>query len=307
MQTAVRPAELRLVYGGDTLVVRPRNATAGDPIFCRQWDIGAPDMRYTNVARPGADGVDIGPGFLGNRTVTLDLQIQGGPDPDTKIVHDAYWYADKLIAMAHPSATPWLRISREAPNNWWRMALRGNPWTISFAQRAAALLELQLTFTCPSGVLESDPPRGFTTPDPGGIPDNQLSFPAAFPAYFGLPQGVAWPSVTFEVGGTSWVAPDLYINGPVADPEVRTDTGERFRFSGLTLAVNQTVQVSMETGAVRLTDASTGVVADDMAAFNTVDWNASTFWRWKPGLHTLYYLANSGRATVQFRERRLTI
>lgn len=313
MNTDRKPAELRLVNGPDTIVIRPRSAGALDPIMCKQWDLGSPEMRYTSVANPGADGVTYSEGFVGSRTVTLELAIMGGRDPITGISHDAYWYATKLTQMAHPKATPTLEISRadEISNgSTWSMELRGAPYSLPFTSRSGALLELQLTFTCPLGLIEG-PLLCHTTPDSTDVGNTDLDFPVTMPFTFGL-TGAKYPHVTMTIGGDSMVAPTVYIAGPVQDPDLRVgdgqSDGERFAFKGLTLPVGQTVQIDMAAGTVKLGDTATGTIIDDMSAYNKVDWAVSSFWQWLPGTtYTLLYRNTTGNATVQYRERRLTI
>jgi hypothetical protein len=308
MHTQRKPAELRLVNGTDTIVIRPRNAGALDPILCKQWDLGAPEVRTTSVANPGADGVTLSDGFVGSRTVTLDLAIMGGADPITGQVHDAYWYAAKLTQMAHPKASPRLLITRDDELNagkTWAMDLRGSPYSLPFTSRSASVLDLQLTFTCPLGLIEG-PLQSFTTAassDETGQTD--LDLPMLTPFTFGL-IGSKYPRLTLDVGGDSTVAPVIYIAGPVADPNVISGP-DKFAFKGLTLKAGQAVQVDMATGDVRLGDLVSGQITDDMGAYNTVDWAVSTFWQWAPGPHTILYRNTSGNVTVQYRERRLTI
>jgi hypothetical protein len=308
MNTDPKPAELRLVNGTDTIVIRPRSAGGLDPIMCKQWDLGSPEMRYTSVANPGADGVTYSEGFTGSRTVTLDLAILGGRDPITGLSHDAYWYANKLTQMAHPKALPVLQITRDDEINagaTWSMDLRGSPYSLPYSSRSASLLELQLTFTCPLGLIEG-PLLCFTTPAPDDTGDTDLDMPFMLPFTFGL-TGAKYPHITMEVGGDSMVTPMVYISGPVTNPDLRMDDGDRFAFKGLTLPVGQTVQIDMGAGTVRLGDADTGMVTDDMGAYNQVDWAVSSFWQWQPGTHTLLYRNTTGNVTVQYRERRLTI
>lgn len=312
MHTLVKPAELRLHNGTEQVVIRPRRVGGRDPVICRTWDLGSPDVRYTSTPNPGADGVTETGGFLGSRTVTLELQIMGGLDPVTREEHDAYWYVSRLIRMTHPAANPILSVSRyddlsAGKDEPWQMVLRGNPYSVVFGSRAAAVIELQLTFTCPGGQLESTL-RSFATRD---VPeDDDLAtdwiFPAVFPKGFGL-MGATYPILSIPVGGDSAVTPIVYISGPVKDPEIRGDEGEVFAFDGLTLAGGETVQIDMGTGDIRLGRVDSGVIYDDMSAYGAVDWGVSTYWTWAPGVHRLSYLSTTGTVTVQFRERRFTI
>lgn len=302
MNTDVKPAELTLVNGADTIVIRPRQAHAGNPIMCKSWDLGAPDVRYTTVPNPGADGVTESNGYIGSRTVRLELQIVGGKDPLTGEVHDAYWYAQKLTQMVHPKASPVLTISRSNELTW-RMALRGDPYSMPFTRRSASILDLTMSFVCPLGLIEG-PLREVTTPASGGG-QTDVDFPFAFPFTFGL-SGALYPQVSFTVGGDSPVAPIIYISGPVKDPEVVSGE-DRFAFDGLTLAAGQTVQIDNGTGNIRLGDADSRQILDDMSAYNTVDWAVSNFWSWQPGARSLRFYSQTGSVTVQFRERILTI
>ncbi len=308
MHTAVHPAELILIDGDVQVVVRPRDATAGDPIMCREWNLGAPETRYTTTPRPGADGVEQGAGYLGSRTVTLDLQILGGLDPITGAVRDAYWYEQRLVAMTHPAANPVLQISRAGDTTGtYRLALKGNPFDAPKTRRSAALLELSLSFTAPLGLIEG-PLKSFSTRASDiGIDALDWLFPAAFPKGFGPSADLVYPHLTFTVGGSAAVNPSIYITGPVEDPEVRVSNGEQFKFTGLTVHSGQTLHVDMESGVVRVGDVATGRIFDETTPFQAIDFDVSTFWRWQPGEYTVTYPKTSGVLTVQFRERLLTI
>lgn len=292
------PAVLTLTDELDTIVIRPAVATAADPIVCRTWDLGAPEVRVTTTARAGADGVDMGAGYLGARTVTLDLQILG---------NDPYSYQERLAAMTHPTRRPTLKITRaagSAAGQTWTMALRGNPFSVSYGRRAAALLEMQLSFTAPDGVLEG--PLKSRTTSPAGGSGGGFTFPATLPDDFGH-SSVVNPVLNIDIGGSTAVSPIVYISGPVTNPQVRTDDGERFVFTGLTLTAGQTVQIDMGAGTVLLGTTESSTVDADATLYHLVDFNLSTFWRWLPGPHVMRYVATTGTATVQWRERRLTI
>ncbi len=298
MNTAVVPAELRLVNGDLTVTLRPKYANAGNPIHCREWDLGAPEVRVNSVPAPGSGGIYEGPAYLGSRQVTFDLQIVGGTDPHTGETHDAYWYAEQLTAMSHPRAATVLEISRDAGPNagkTFRMALRGDPWTLPFNRRSAGLLEMRLTFTCPLGLIEG-PLRSMQSL-PAGASMGQWVFPASLPKGFGF-SAEQNPILTVPVAGTSPVSPTVYISGPAVNPKVDTDDNEVFAFSGLNLAAGDTVQIDMATGTVLLGANS---------VYHLVDWSQSSFWTWAPGTHVVRYTATGGTTTVQWRERVLSI
>lgn len=310
MNHDVKRAALKLIdtNSGRSVLIRPDSAKPTDPIMCQSWDLGAPDMRYTSVPNPGADGITESAGFLSARTVVLDLQILGDRDPDGVNRHDAYWYADRLIAMTHPAASPKLEIRRlndeTTLGGIWEMQLRGNPHSLAFTRRAAALLELQLSFLCPSGVLDGPLSRFPMPPAPGGG-IVEWRFPAKFPKTFGGAVD-AYPILAVNVYGDLAVYPVVYISGPCVDPELRADDKDVFRFEGLTLTSGQTVQIDMGSGDIRL-GTTTGTVTDDMSAYGSVDWGVSTFWTWLPGPHRMRFMSTTGSVFVELRERRLNL
>lgn len=303
------PAELKLHNGPTVITIRPHPASGRDPIMCKSWDLGAPEVRYTSTPNPGADGVTISAGFLGSRTVVLDLQILG----DDR--HDPYWYAAVLTQMAHPAAAPMLTVHRygNTPTNTpvtdddkWRMYLRGSPYSLVYTQRSAAVIDLQLTFLCPSGMLESGWRQHElvdTIEDAGARTD--WIFSAVFPKGFGL-VGATYPNRTITIEGDAAVTPTIYIVGPVTDPEIESD-GDRFKFDGLTLAEGHTVGIDMGSGNIWLSDAVGGPIIDSMTAYGAVDWGVSTYWTWNPGPHHINLLSTTGSVIVQYRERRFTI
>jgi hypothetical protein len=163
---------------------------------------------------------------------------------------------------------------------------------------------MQLVFVCPLGLIDG-PLLTYTTQDV--LADDTGSdwvFPAKFDKKFGLING-PYPRLIINVGGDAIVSPVLYISGPCTNPHVIAGD-DQFRFDNLTLEAGQTVQVDMGTGDIRL-GTNTGTILDDMTVYNLVDWSVSTFWRWMPGVHDVYYLNAHGTLTIQFNERRLTI
>lgn len=294
MQAA--PAQLVLVDESDTLTIRPAVATANDPIVCKEWDLGAPEIRSASSDRAGGDGTIDRAGFTGARTVTFDLVILGD-------YHNSpYAYVERLVAMTHPSRRPKLQITRNTPEAYgqtWEMELRGNPFSISYGRRAAALLELQLSFVAPLGYLVGDNQgydSGFVMEGSG----SNLTFPVTFP--MGTGQNTTGnPSLTLHVGGSVPVHPIIYIFGPATNPEVRTDDGLRVLFDGLALSAGQFVQIDMAAGTVRLDG------APEASVYHLVDFTVSTFWQWLPGAHTVRYIATSGQMSVHWRDRRFTI
>lgn len=311
MNHTVQPAQLELrngIDGPERVIIRPVPAEASNPIHCRQWDLGSPDVRYTAVPNPGADGVLLSPGFLGSRTVTLELQIVGDPNPDGIDRHDAYWWVMLLTRMTHPSANPVLIITRNdegTGGHAWYMQLRGNPYSITYQRTSAAVLEMQMTFLCPGGFLEGALKTVGTSDIEGDTPATDWIFDAIFPKGFGLVSGEIYPETSFEIHGDAAVSPVVYINGPCTDPEILSSGPEgeaRFAFDGLTIEAGQSVMIDMATGDVRL---SSGL--DDMSVYNYVDWAVSTYWLWQPGIHTLVFQGTSGYVTAQYSEKRFTI
>lgn len=300
------PAELVLVDGDTSITVRPRNANAGNPVMCKEWDLGTPDMRYTAVPRPGADGVDQGAGFLGSRQVALALQILGDAIGNSG-GHDPYWYAQKLVAMTHPSRRPTLQITRDGGDlagKTWSLSLRGLSHDLSYTRRSAAMLELTLNFVCPDGVLQG-PLQSVQSPRAGGA-GGGLVFPMHLPADFGH-SSLLNPLMTITVGGAAPVWPTIYISGPCKNPRLRDEQGNEFVFAGLTLLSGELVQIDMSAGTVMKAGTGTTEISDDDSVYHLVDFATSTFWQWQPGVHTVRYIATGGTATVQWRDRALTI
>ena len=289
-------ASLVLVDDYDTLTVRPEVATGADPIVCRNWDLGAPEVRAASADLANADGTVDRAGYTGARTVTLDLIILGDAD------NSPYAYAERLAAMTHPSRRPILRVTRntpEAAGQVWEMSLRGSPFSISYGRRAAAMLEMQLVFNAPLGYLQGQN-QGYESNVSTVVGLSGMVIPVTFPADFGA-GGDEVPSLTLKVGGSAPIHPTIYIFGPVTDPTVVTDDGESFGFTGLTVNTSQFVAIDMGNGTVRLNG------EPDQSMYHLVNFSTSTFWRWQPGVHVARYFASSGRMAIHWRERRFTI
>lgn len=291
------PATLTLVTDTDTLTLRPPVAGAYDPIVCSSWDLGAPAVRESVADRPGSDGSIDRTSFTGSRSVTFDLHIFGD------INASAYAYVERLAAMTHPSVRPRLRIQRDSPEMVgveWEMELRGNPYSLAYGKTAAAKLDLQLAFTAPLGYLQTTLWRSVETGQLSGVAATGWTLPFTLPLSTG---GAASSSSVLNliVGGTAPISPVIYIYGPVTNPEIVDDLGQRFKFVGLTLTAGQFVQVDMGAATVRVGGNANASV------YYLVDFAASTFWTWRPGPHSIRYLSASGSVTAQWRDRRYSI
>lgn len=291
------PATITLVDGAEEIVVRSASPHIGDPILCQEYDFGAPDVRDASTERVGADGVSDRAGYTGARTVTLDLVVLGDHTAS------AYAYVERLAALTHPYRRPRVQVVRntpEAAGQTWEMTLRGSPFSITYGRKAAAMLELQLTFSAPDGYFLG-PTQVYES---AVTSDNTIGQGFVFPLSFPLSTGYnvnANPALTITVGGSAPISPVIYIYGPATNPEVRTDDGERFKLAGLSLATGQFVQIDMGAGTVLQGGAA------DSSMFHLIDFTVSTFWRWLPGEHTVRYIATSGRMAIHFRDRRYTV
>lgn len=294
--THMVPAALTLVSDNDTIVLRPVTPSAGDPIHCKQWDLGAPAIREVVADRTNADGTIDSTGYTGARSVAIDLVITGDRDGSP------YAYAERLAAMTHPYLRPKLRITRatpEARGQTWEMALRGNPYTLTYGRRAASMLEMQLSFVAPLGYLEGDF-QGYESAAADPTTWTYITWPLSFPVSTGA-GGLANPALTLHVGGSAPIAPLVYIYGPVTNPVVSTDAGETFGMDGLTLGAGQMLEIDMGQGTVLLNGSA------DASQFAAVDWSVSSFWRWFPGTHIVRYMSPTGRFAVYWRDRRYSI
>lgn len=297
----LHPAKLVLSDSLDTVVIRPEIATAADGVVCREWDLGAPTIRENVVDRPGADGAVDTTLHIGARTVSFDLVIRGD---DTV---SAYEYVDRLTAMTHPYRRPELVINRtnnppQAVAGEWRMRLRGNPYSVVFGRRAAAMIEMQLSFSAPDGVLEGAT-RGLSTEGNAVTNDDGndgLILPTPFPWTMGG-AGRTGRLMSFVVSGVLPVQPNLIIYGPVTNPYISTSDDEEFSLPGLTVASGEFVTVSMSNGQALLN----GDPA--LSVYDYIDFTESSFWSWKPGERTVTMAGQTGQLVVQWRERRLTI
>lgn len=289
----VAPAQLTIGDTNDSVVIRPVPVHSGHPVTCRSYDLGAPEVREAVSPLMGLDGVSDSTMYTGTRTCTFDLVIRGDDGGS------AYDYLERLIALTHPTRRPYLYMERSGitPDGAWRMPLRGNPYSISYARRAAALLEVSLAYSSPTGYFES-PERNIGT-GTAGPADTQLAFPTMFPATFGTSGNT--PSVTFTVAGSAPIAPYLTLYGPATNPELLADDGTTFAFRALTLDADRYVIIDMENGLVNLNGDMTSSV------YHLVDWSRSNWFRMKPGTRRITVRGYSGPLVVSWRDRRYTI
>jgi hypothetical protein len=290
------PAELKLSDGVDTIYLRPANPSLQSPVICKQWDPGAPSVREVTSPMTGADGSVDGTYYSGPRTVVLDLQVFGNR------FETPYQTAERLTAMTHPTRRPSLFVTRGAGDEW-ELELRGADFNLTYGRKAAAMLELQLTFTAPKGMFESKLPRtakGSATaaPSVGQIwPPTAPQF--TFPENWGSSGASEGPLIA-QVRSSVPVEPMLYMYGPCTGAAANLDTGEVFAMkSTYTIPDGRLVYVDMRNGTV--------VLDGGQNLINQVDWNRSTFWRLPAyGDVGVYFTGTGGRLELQWRDRRLT-
>lgn len=302
----VAPAQLRLTNDQHTesILIRALSASGRDPVLCSTWDPGAPEPREYQSPVIGGDGVTDSTEYTGARTVTLDLVVFGDA------AGSPYAYVERLAALAAPSQRAWLYAMRADPalfGEEWRMALRGDPLSITYNRAAASRLELRLIFTAPGGYFESpERPADLHALAVGGA---ELVFPCAFtppPApggiIFGAGAGAGSPAVSATIGGTVPTSPTVYLYGPFTDgsASIRTSRGHLFAVSGVSLDPGEYVEINMAAGTIR----ELGDPARSL--YHLVDWRVSTFWRLDPG-PIEFRAVGATEARVRWRDKRITI
>jgi hypothetical protein len=288
------PAELRLVDDiyGDTVIVRPAKPGHLSPVLCKEWSPGSPSAREVVTDLVGADGVSDHSYFTGARTVSMDLQIFGTP------LETPYSYLERLTAMAHPTRRPWLYITRDNGEEW-RIQLRGNEFTIAYGRMAAAMLEVTMTFTAPTGMFES-PQRIATRLIAATDTGTGQVWPETWPEDFGNMSAGIVP-VTANINSSVPVEPTLRIYGPSTSPVASLPTGEKFAFKlGYAIPSAQYAEIDMRAGTVLLN----GDPGNNL--FTQVDWTQSTFWRLPQGPMTVNLAGDGGTLEVYWRDRRIT-
>lgn len=287
------PAKLTLADTYDTIVIRQVPVSTGDPVICRAWDVGSPEIRETSTPLAGQDGVDDGALFTGVRPVQLDLVVWGDDDAA------AYEYAERLAAMTHPTRRPYLHIERSGITTTgpWRMPLRGNPYSLAYGRKAISMLEMTLAFTSPTGFFES--PLNEVSSSGSLVTAIGWVFDADFPEGFGSGGNTATASIT--IAGSAPVSPRITIYGPSEDPAVVTDTGDIFAFDGLNLGDGEFVVIDMAAGTADVNG------SDNNGAYHLVDWTRSRWFRLWPGARTVSVLGSVGQVVIAWRDRRLSI
>lgn len=285
-------------------VLRPEEAGGDDPIFCQQFDLGAPTARESTQERANVSGsIDL-TRFYGPRTFTADLTLK-----DTAFVTKEETL-DKLTAASHPAKRPWIYVKRRHWTEEWRMQVRPNPFSMISNRASASAFKCSLSYVCPSGALESTVThQSIIRPGVGGT---------------GIALPVSWQSDTdyppaggvFFNAGTSVATTDAYNEGNTETPArfriygrcknpsiINFTTGERITLKDVVIESGQVLDIDVESKSVLMN------YDLKQSYYGRMDWSVSTWFYLTEGTNIIAFQATEADAgamlSIDWRARRL--
>ncbi|WGH20308.1 minor tail protein [Arthrobacter phage MaGuCo] len=225
------PAPWRLTYPGEDLLF---GSIGSGYVFTAAPDLGAREVDTEDERRPRTDGMSFGQDFLGGRTITFELDVDGADEADgrAKLARlSRAWRAD--VVRSAPGATATL----EAGSG--RVAF-GRPRRFAANDDLApqGLSTIVADFAVADDTWYGGTEQGVTValvPEPQGGLLAPLAAPLSTSISSDRSQGVT-------VGGELPTWPVIEIQGPITDPTVELVGALKMTFK-ITLAYDQKLVV----------------------------------------------------------------
>ena len=247
-------------------------------------DLGWPDARTVTSGRPGSSGEIDRTVFHGSRAVSVDV----------KAVHQP---ADRsrLIGSCTASRRPTFRFRRVGEQTR-RMSLVGRVASAVMDPRAAPVDDIVCTWSCPSGLVESDLERSKQgTPS---SPGQGFTYPIVYPVDYGIGGTSGQLSVTNSGDLPVW--PTIRVDGPATDPKLTNETtGGVMALSGFTIPAGQYATFDPQTREI---------YANGLRDASLLPWLAAgtVWWQLWPGVSTVRFAPSEwsapARQVIRFRD-----
>jgi hypothetical protein len=240
----------------------------------RAFDPGFPVVRRVAEDRPDSDGEIDRTAYFGARVVALTVALF---PTDTLTMQQV---RDKFRAFAHPSTRAYIYYRQADTEDERRLAIiadqQNQPMTNPFLQ------ELTAQWRAPDGIEEAATETEVSVSADAGAEAGRaydLTFDRTYPA-----SNVAGAVIVTNLGNIP-VDPILRLYGPCTNPRIEnaTDASKSLRFTGVTLAAGEYLEVDVRNRTVRANG--------DAAAnrYSNLDFTLSQWWRLLPGDNNIRY------------------
>lgn len=286
------PAYVRLDTDDDSVVLRSEAPVHSDPIHLNEWTLGYPEARQVSAALIGRSGTRNSTEFHGSSTVDMRLRLRG---------ENRHVMAEQLRRMCGPRSRPVLTVSEPGWGSQRRMELVADGLSYTLGTRAAAYLEVELTFINPLGMMESADEFEFTlTPFSSSA---GRTYPREYPWEYEAATGSGPTAV--RVDGDAPSKPVFRLYGSQRDPKITNlATGQYLRLAPYTIPSGTYVEIDP---CNPLTGGPTILLNGEFhgSVYNALD-PTSTWFDLQPGLNYLTASAenasSTSRAIVRYRD-----
>ena len=266
------PGTLIQLYDGDThyLTIRPFQPSAEDAIVCKNYDLGAPEVKTNVEERVGRNGVNDNTSLHGASVAKFDLVITPNDD-------ETQWEAlERLKGWLDPTKRYYLQYQRYGPGEeLWSTVYRAEPWSLVVDKNGGNRLEVSVALSLPEGVWENEAVP--YTLRPQGI---AAGWSAPWSAPWSLTPSSGTGAVDIPVGGTRPVPFRVYIYGAQFAPVIMdTDTGRKISFTalgGLDIPLGSYVELDTEKGTALMNGDPNNSV------YQYIDFSVSSWWALRP-------------------------
>ncbi|MET8149399.1 phage distal tail protein [Actinoplanes sp. NPDC049668] len=277
---------VQLVDGDLVLDIRKSTLSVLDPIAMRELDLGYPSFREVRTDAVGQDGeVDLTQRY-GARTVSMQLRIMNRPSQSISQT------IDQISAMVVPFRRPYMYVERPGWIDRRKMRLRPNPLSYAIVKESLAYIDLSLSFSCPSGVMEAiDPSTAtiFALDLRTGIEFTSSGMAATSDGVVVSPGNAENEREVWSYGNVSTPVL-LRAYGPFTSFAVRNKlSGRKLGFTGLNLTAGHYIEVDVA-------NRTAYVDSDpDQSVYGNIDWaGGSTWFSLAPGPNPLVFESTGG-------------
>lgn len=262
---------IRLEGDTDTVVLRPAQPSAADPIVCGKENLTSAAPRVVEQSRPGRSGVDDLTAFHDGATWQADLTVfdVGGLT--------RHQWVDRLRGMLRPSLRPWLVMQRDGWLTERRARVRGGNLTAPIDYLSGQRVETSIQVVLPDGKWQS-PIQSSDSLRPTS--STGRAYPRVYPwAYTPASSGAV--KIITVGSGEYGVAPTpvlMRLYGSFTDPIITNQTtGEVFELDGVSVTAGNYLEIDMDAKTVLL-NGSAG-----SSYYSKINWATSSWWQLQPG------------------------
>ena len=249
----------------------------GGSFGLKSLDLGFPQIRQSEFARPDADGIIDETTFIGKRLITADIVLFPGT-----------WLEEQSLRAFMSPQTRASMLITTPDNNELVTTVRGASLSapIVLEDETAGVKRINAQWSAALGVLESAEVKTGVIPAAGSTLPSGRVYDLVFDRDY--PDAGPSGSATITNAGTQNAYPVVKIYGPCVGPRlVNVSQGHELDFPGLTILAGEFLEIDLRAKTIRYN----GDPAD--SRYNTLDFTLSTWWGLTPGPQQVRFIPDT--------------